>query len=372
MPTYTDRDSMLERWANGAETLAQYYEDLYGPPPDPPQLPALTTYDGLLEAIVEATLRAKRNINKISPTYHNTDSAYTKTVPAGAVEHANLDMLGGRTLVWNQLLETTTSITDNGVTGLTISVSDGWITVSGRAETGGTLVVNPSVVSVPANHKMFLQRDGGNFEWGRNGFSYQTADAFIHSHTVAFGCTPRIRIIQGETYDFTTRFNVIDMTLLFGAGNEPSTVDEFKAQFPADWYAHDDGSLLSADVTSVVSKDADNTTIDTYNIPADIQAITGYGWSCPSHYNYVDFEAKKFIQEVGSRAYASGDESDTTVITDGTNTYYPLNPAVETDISSYLTDDTIQVESGGTLTFENSHGDDYRIPVPSTETFWVE
>ena len=371
---------------------------------------------------------------------YETDSnpAYVKSVPAGAVEHANLDMLGGKTVVWNQLLEPTTSITNNGVTGLTISVSDGWITVSGTAETGGTLVVNPSVASVPANHKMFLQRDGGNFEWGRNGFSYQTADAFIHSHTVAFGCTPRIKIIQGETYNFTTRFNVIDMTLLFGAGNEPTTVSEFQAMFPASYYSYNAGALLSADVTQVVSKDAEDTTIDTYTIPAEIQALEGYGWSAGSAYNYIDFERKVFVKNVGrvdlgssswtyqsayTRFYTNGistlvkapssnsevlngvtdvyivgaivgssairlacstagtlylfdnnytDEGTLETALSGHYLYYELKTPVETDISAYLTDDTISVESGGTLTFPNSNGDDYRISVPNTETYMID
>jgi hypothetical protein len=114
-------------------------------------------------------------------------------------------------------------------------------------------------------------------------------------------------------------------------------------------------------------------TISTYSIPASIQALEGYGWSAGTAYNYVDFERKVFVQNVGSRAYASGDESDNTVITDGTTTYYPLTTAVETDISQYITDDNlINVDSGGTLTFENQHGDDYRLPVPSEETYMID
>ena len=134
-------------------------------------------------------------------------------------------------------------------------------------------------------------------------------------------------------------------------------------------YLNETSNLAPTDVV-------DNTAIcniDTYTVPASVQALTGYGYSCPSHYNYIDFETKKFVQEVGSREYASGDESDSTVITDGTTTYYPLTIAVETDISAYITDDNlIQVESGGTLTFENQHGDDYRIPVPSEEEYMID
>ena len=40
----------------------------------------------------------------------------------------------------------------------------------------------------------------------------------------------------------------------------------------------------------------------------------------------------KAITRIGSRAYQSGDESDTSVITDGTNTYYVLDTPTETDV----------------------------------------
>lgn len=43
---------------------------------------------------------------------------------------------------------------------------------------------------------------------------------------------------------------------------------------------------------------------------------------------------------------------------------YELFEPIITDISDIL--DSIDVEAGGTLTFENTHGDDFRIPVPNT------
>lgn len=79
-----------------------------------------------------------------------------------------------------------------------------------------------------------------------------------------------------------------------------------------------------------------------------------------------------YVQRVGSRAYAAGDLEDSTVITDGTVTYYALATPIETDISSILTDSTIEVEAGGTLTFKNQHGDNFRLPVPNSETFLVQ
>ena len=302
------------------------------------------------------------------------DVSYTKTVPAGAVEHANLDLIGGKTLVWNQLVDYTSIPSGSSANKLTFTNNnDGSFTFVGDSNAGAGSTYN--VATVPNGHKFAVVGWTNPYKIQM----YPTAQPVINSdgiYTQPNNNPLRLRfndttLSDGESV--TLKPKIADLTLTFGSGNEPSTLDEFLAIFPDFGNAtHNAGTLLSADVTEVVSKDAEDTTIDTYNIPADIQALSGYGWSCPNHYNYIDFENKTFVQEVDSRAYASGDESDATVITDGTNTYYALGTAVETDISAYLTDDTIAVESGGTLTMVNSHGDDYRIPIPNTETFMID
>ena len=60
------------------------------------------------------------------------------------------------------------------------------------------------------------------------------------------------------------------------------------------------GELLSAEVASVISKDGRGNTLQTYLIPAEVQALEGYGWSAGTAYNYIDVENKKFVQNVGS------------------------------------------------------------------------
>ena len=49
---------------------------------------------------------------------------------------------------------------------------------------------------------------------------------------------------------------------------------------------------------------------------------------------YDELTENKATTRIGSRAYQSGDESDTSVITDGTTTYYPLATPTETDITT--------------------------------------
>ena len=59
----------------------------------------------------------------------------------------------------------------------------------------------------------------------------------------------------------------------------------------------------------------------------------------------------------------------------GVMLYYELETPIVTDISDLLTDDflrNIEVEAKGSVTFKNSNGDDYRIPVPSEEEYIVK
>jgi hypothetical protein len=59
----------------------------------------------------------------------------------------------------------------------------------------------------------------------------------------------------------------------------------------------------------------------------------------------------------------------------GVMLYYELANPIITDISTMLPDDflrNVEVEAGGSITFKNSNGDDYRIPVPSEEEYVVK
>ena len=59
----------------------------------------------------------------------------------------------------------------------------------------------------------------------------------------------------------------------------------------------------------------------------------------------------------------------------GVMLYYELESPIVTDISTLIDDDflrNVEVEAGGSVTFKNSNGDSYRIPVPSEEEYIVK
>ena len=187
--------------------------------------------------------------------------------------------------------------------------------------------------------------------------------------------------------------------------------------------AYDTGSIRDSAITSITSKDSNNTTLETKTINASIQALTGYGWGInDTCYNYIDYENKKFIQKVGrvdlgtltwsysSNRFSASCPSDLKPVANGVQPnwvcvsrepkpnnvnlndnqnaicyivnnqtfityassssaekpsgylYYELATPVETNISAYLDYDSIVVDANGTLTFDNT----YNQAVPSS------
>jgi hypothetical protein len=80
-----------------------------------------------------------------------------------------------------------------------------------------------------------------------------------------------------------------------------------------------------------------------------------------------------YINFYSSDAMANKTANEVKAAMSGVMLYYELATPIETDISSLLSDDNlINVEPGGTLTFRNQHEDDFRLPVPNEETYFVQ
>lgn len=528
-------------------------------------------------------------------TADDTSAAYSKAVPSGNWQTAAINEIGGKTVVWNQLLTVLNSSQSKTLNGVSlVDNRDGTYTVS--TETGGATAdaafsFTKTVANLQAGHK-YLYRctpAGGSLT---TYYAYlvnnsilpagrDIGNGFFYSPTGSSVVWEVIFVVSGAviTTPIVFKPRLFDLTLMFGAGNEPSTVAEFEAMFPAEYYAYDAGTLKSAGVTEVESEGVnkippiaavtktsnsitavsdgigtvtftgtasafsvftfdlpktvdipvstsaggtyalyinnsftahsfsfllDGAEIATWNlgtanrvittwssvegksfdqiaikissgaatngtvalaflpydgnseahahfipymtatlpIPSAVQSLPGYGWSAGTAYNYIDFDRKVYVQNVGSvvlgsltwtkgnannagtgyvfytngaassfasTAYensiianftrhspktdpwemyavneytisASGyliccanytDAASFKAAMQGVMLQYELATPVETDISSLLSDSTIEVEPGGSLTFKNQH-DDFRLPVPNSETFIYE
>lgn len=279
----------------------------------------------------------------ISYEFQTDDAeAYQKTVPSGA-KVASIKSIGGKTIVWNQLnLNNEQSITKNGISF--INNKDGSWTINGTCSVSNDEGINTIVYlfasKYVSGHKYLVKADkysDGNYGFAINGRTSPLKKAII----ISYAFNPVIFAKDKVTVDnVTMRMNIFDLTQMFGAGNEPSTPEEFEAMFPADYYPYNAGELMSASVNEVIYLDTKNQETS-YPIPQAILDLDGYGESG----NFVDFVEKK---------YHKGDRT--------------------IDISDIMGDtfqDPLEVEAGGTLTFKNSHGDDYRIPIPSSEEYVI-
>lgn len=145
------------------------------------------------DAETKRSLNALWKLNHgISYQFETDDTAaYRKTVPSGA-KVASVQKTGGRTIVWNQL------------------------------------VSSDAAIITPASNHIIVRRIDG--VW-----------TLIASDGSEFPVT-------GGT-DM-----VFDLSAMFGAGNEPSTVAEFRSMFPEDYYPYNPGALISFPVHAVVKR----------------------------------------------------------------------------------------------------------------------
>lgn len=81
-----------------------------------------------------------------------------------------------------------------------------------------------------------------------------------------------------------------------------------------------------------------------------------------------------FVFTDSESKFANADEVKDYFQQNNETIYYEINEEQIIDISDIIDNtfqEPIEVEAGGTLTFRNSHGDDYRIPVPNSEEYVI-
>lgn len=170
-----------------------------------------------------------------------------------------------------------------------------------------------------------------------------------------------------------------------------------------------------------------------YQIPQTILDLPGYGWSAGNVCNYVDWESKEYIQRVEHKIiiptsvktwgdyfvamadikfishngvasnymvsqlipqasneimlnmgytqiilnnvdFQSSDNWLEYLTKNPIDLYYEIDPLV-TDLSDIIPEgflEALEVEPGGSLTFQNSNGDGYKVPVPNTVEYAVK
>ena len=327
----------------------------------------------------------------------DSDTSFSKSVPSGAIG-CQINKLGG--MSYKCLNLANASLFEIGAINLGTGGDD-----------SRTDRMRSNYIEVKPNTQYTLKWDGNDVNYVLYNENKEKISNTIGGTFTTTTTTKYIRFYSGL---LTTSTQIML--------NEGSTALPYQPYF--------DGIRDSA-VTSVVSKDSNDTTIATLTIPSAVQNLDGYGWGInDTCYNYIDFDRKVFVQKVGrvdlgtltwnynalgepSYFYAfianavnsinvscslyesavvlptntedkiicitqnqvrirdnelEGSIVDLNTKLNGVYLYYERATLVETDISAYLTTDTIDVEPNGTLEFTNTYSQD----VPSDIDYLIE
>lgn len=415
----------------GNETLATYHSDIK-------KLFALK--DGYYENMAVGlanNLFSSKGLDK-TEYFNFQKSGNLSDIDSG---FANMKSLKGNSVVFNQLVQNGNFAVKG--TWQLYNLSDATWSVENNV---GTLEINsmPSSygqffqrVTITKNHKYLLvgtakATTNVDTEW-RLGSS-QSNIAITTSWTTFVAFETR----TDTTNDFglyltntiTTPITIylknimyFDLTLMFGAGKEPTSVEEFIRMFPNAYYEYNTGELMSCK-----SSKYKYTGLNQYNVlkPNDyIKVISGYDYICNGAFTSIEFydsdknlissnntqsfstpltcsyvkvvdgnsstclyvdngdtnlfedyvseeyalpnielrsvgnvydEIKPngtYIKRIGSRAYQEGDENDTSVITDKTNTYYVRANEVIEQKPSYQFTELTKIDANGTQEFDS-------------------
>lgn len=200
----------------------------------------------------------------ISYEFQTDDTeAYQKTVPSGA-KVANVKSIGGKTIVWNQLLDGLETETER-----TCENPNNYVPVSKTFENNYIPIVGHNYF---VSFEIFMERTDTYFGIGVGEYkpgkklnnksnawtkitrivSPKKNSDYGYTFYIFINAEPRT-MLAGESYKIRN-VNVFDLTQMFGAGNEPSTVEEFEAMFPADYYPYNAGELMSSPVNEVMEQ----------------------------------------------------------------------------------------------------------------------
>lgn len=206
----------------------------------------------------------------------DSETAYAKTIPTGA-KLMSVKNVGGRSIVFNQVVNLNNFRPNYTVNGVTFTKLDNGKFVANGTATGGDAYFSDSFI--PIKGHVYLEKScpkGGSAETYR---SYITGSGVVMDTNYGSGVIApinvdaRVYIVPLMVKSGATVNNLVvypqiyDLTAMFGSGNEPSTVEEFEAIFPNNYYPYNVGEIVSAGTEEVVEqgKNLFDYTDKTYN-----------------------------------------------------------------------------------------------------------
>ncbi len=309
----TKAEEYANNLQNSTEAISQLKEDLVA--------------NSKEDAKTKRSLSALWALNNGISYRFETDSekAYKKQIPSGAKLGA-VNAIGGRTIVYNQLFTELSETGNNGVTATYVdnvmtlngTVTQNWFNLSQMTEkmnVVGKFYVKMTILKNDDNVNFYY----GWLNRGRffSAFSKDSQSA-IANQTEA---QTKLGLSTGFSgFGVGTVFNdvkikviIVNLTQMFGSGNEPSTTEEFEATFPNDYYPYNEGELMSMSVNEVdtIGKNilkCEHFSCSGLNGTYNPSLRNSYGTSIPSTEpsNSVIVTQSKVEQADSPQSYANG------------------------------------------------------------------
>lgn len=213
-----------------------------------PPLQALPTYKGFTSFSAPNSLTQN---GPLSVTYYAEGGANPEK---GWLTSYKRKLYMGRTIEWNQLLDKSkypTTATANGVTFT--NNGDGTITVNGTAGSTASFSVQSNYASIVSDHKYLVlgcPKGGTNstysIRYNANGFGENGSGKIVSKgdSIEEHNYTRSLIIIVGKGVtcsNLVFKPQLFDLTQMFGAGNEPTTPEEFWSYFDHKLYPYNAG-----------------------------------------------------------------------------------------------------------------------------------
>ena len=198
-------------------------------------------------------------------TYADLDSAVLKNsvavgdnvYPIADKTRALVTRIEGKTMKMVQLANTETLDNEQIKNGITlIKNADGSLTANGTAtaKTWGLFAFSSSSMHTVAGSKYLLL--GSPDGYGPNTYHLIDGNGKISEGKIrtSDGSDISIRVVFVEGFvaeNITFKPQLFNLTAMYGEGNEPTTVEQFKADFPNAFYPYAEGDLYSAKISGV-------------------------------------------------------------------------------------------------------------------------
>lgn len=184
----------------------------------------------------------------------------SRTAPSGA-KYVSVDKVGGKSIVWNQLWNYGETLKENGVT---FTYENYFYDVVQNTTAHNGILVYYDIKTSNKYYVSFEASSSDNISLSlslgpaliakltENNKRYSTIITTYTSMPV-----PRVAIYlyssDGVTCSYRVgNIKVIDLTAMFGAGNEP-TAEQFEAMFPAESYPYNPGEIISSRTETITA-----------------------------------------------------------------------------------------------------------------------